>query len=546
MKNLVVITILCFLTQFLLCQNQIRGCCELPGACFDGEEDECSGTWKKYWECDPETNQCEPAQGETIDVFNIAIYAFTTGFLGKSEINKRISVGKYDVLGDNIWNKTYGKKGLNEGRAIVSDESGDHVVVGSMANEVDFGTKAFTSYGETDVFVLKSDENGNEIWAKRAGGEEKDNANDVALDNDGNVYVVGSYDKRADFDGIPIINEGKYISGFVAKYDVDGIIQWVVPQLAIDSLAETRGIAIGPDGMIYITGVFLSTLSLDTFKIHSNESASLFIAKMEPSGDVVNVSQYDSELGYTVGSKLVVDLDTSVFVTGKKSNQSILLKYDSNLELVGEKDIQSKGGFFQLNGITTTGERGTVQLIGEFEGDVEIDGRSIQNLGQQDVFLGEFDANLNAIWINGEGGTDMDYGIGIHNNGTGYTSYVGCTYGIAILGGITQEGDRNPYYRRFEDASTTVENINAFIELKINPNPFSHYLNLEIELESNQQIEFEIIDLQGRSIYRKMHNLNNGANLININLEQELRKGMYLLSLRNILGEKIVKTITKM
>lgn len=108
------------------------------------------------------------------------------------------------------------------GRAIALDGAGNVIIVGSFDRATDFAT----SVGLTDVFVAKFDANGQRLWAKRFGGVGYDSASGVAADAAGNIVVVGTTQRTADFGAGPTTggNDG---DGFVLGLSADGSLRWV-------------------------------------------------------------------------------------------------------------------------------------------------------------------------------------------------------------------------------------------------------------------------------------------------------------------------------
>ena len=77
-------------------------------------------------------------------------------------------------------------------------------------------------YYSSDGFIVKFDNSGNILWAKGMNSIKNVNVRSLALDNNGNAYVVGFCDTVSTFSGM-IISGGS----FVAKYYSDGTIAWV-------------------------------------------------------------------------------------------------------------------------------------------------------------------------------------------------------------------------------------------------------------------------------------------------------------------------------
>jgi hypothetical protein len=60
--------------------------------------------------------------------------------------------------------------------------------------------------GESDIFIIKTDNMGNELWSKTLGGEHHDRGNTVILTSDDNFLITGSLDSdlcllKIDYDG---------------------------------------------------------------------------------------------------------------------------------------------------------------------------------------------------------------------------------------------------------------------------------------------------------------------------------------------------------
>jgi hypothetical protein len=118
-------------------------------------------------------------------------------------------VMKLDGAGNLIWVRVMGGAGLDNessGRDIAVDPWGEVVTVGSFHGTGDFdpgpNTRLLTAPagGEAQVFVSRLDAQGQFIEAFQAGGEGRDWANAVAIDDRGAATFVGPYSRpRADF-----------------------------------------------------------------------------------------------------------------------------------------------------------------------------------------------------------------------------------------------------------------------------------------------------------------------------------------------------------
>ncbi len=106
---------------------------------------------------------------------------------------------KYDRDGNLVWARSGGGGGDNDiATGVGVDRSGNCYMVGwFLSGGIWFGSTGAvnTSFGGgfADMFIVKYDTNGNDLWTQSAGGINNDYAAGVAVDSSGNSYVTGYY-----------------------------------------------------------------------------------------------------------------------------------------------------------------------------------------------------------------------------------------------------------------------------------------------------------------------------------------------------------------
>ena len=89
---------------------------------------------------------------------------------------------KIDANGDTLWTHTYGGESIDVGWSVQQTLDGGYIVAGE--------TYSFGS-GEGDVYLIKTDANGDTIWTRTYGGPDHDAGHCVQQTTDGGYIVTG-------------------------------------------------------------------------------------------------------------------------------------------------------------------------------------------------------------------------------------------------------------------------------------------------------------------------------------------------------------------
>jgi hypothetical protein len=188
----------------------------------------------------------------------------------KSKGHYDVFVSKYDKDGNIKWTKTFGGIVLDQVHSIAVDTSGFLYLTGRFDDTVDFDpgpdTALLASKGNSDLYILKLDNSGNYVWAKRIGGKEGVEIGEyIKIDNQNNIIITGTYYNVVDFDPGPGVAELTNLPNeniFILKLDKDGNFIWVKNMQSTRYIVPSA-LAVDSDNNIFVAGRFEGVADLD-------------------------------------------------------------------------------------------------------------------------------------------------------------------------------------------------------------------------------------------------------------------------------------------
>lgn len=259
-------------------------------------------------------------------------YAYTAGS-SAGGFDNAVSAGyrdlilvKYDAGGNKLWSRQMGTSSWEEAYSVAVDQKGDVYAVGYTYGGLDGNMNS----GQYDIFLVKHDGNGKKLWSKQTGTEKNDYAYSVSVDKDGNAYVAGY--TYGSFEGSANAGSSDI---FLIKYDTNGNKLWV-KQMGTTSDDIAYAVAVDKDGNAYVVGYTGSGIdgnahigSWDIFLVKYDTNGTKLWSKQmgTPSWDEAWAVSVDKDgnayvAGYTGGG-----------LEGLKSEGAFdlfLIKYDSN------------------------------------------------------------------------------------------------------------------------------------------------------------------------------------------------------------------------
>ncbi len=229
--------------------------------------------------------------GDYVATQSTSLLTFGDITLPTTTNGRNMYLAKYDNAGNVLWVKTsIGNSTVNSsedtGFNITLDKNENVIVTGRFESKtINFGSNSLTnyntgSYNVEDIFVVKYDKNGNELWAKKAGGSSDDMGLGTSCDNYGNVYVSGYFASKPASFGSFVLNKSTSYSSpiFVTKYDASGNEIWVkYVEETRGSYSDCIGVATDKSNNVYIVG---NTYNESVFGSTTLTKGGIFLAKL--------------------------------------------------------------------------------------------------------------------------------------------------------------------------------------------------------------------------------------------------------------------------
>jgi hypothetical protein len=243
---------------------------------------------------------------------------FGSTALRNNSSSSDIFVAKSDRNGTFLWARQGGGDGEDIAQAIALDSAANVYVTGYFESNAVFETTTLVAVGTAglrDMFLLSYSSSGAFRWVRQGGGAAEDSSSGIAADDQGNVYVTGSFTTPATFTSTNLTGSG--VDMFLAKYSSAGAFAWVRRAGGNNAIYGDggEGIALDAARNIYVTGFFSGTANFGTTNLPTTGLDDIFLAKYNPSGTL----QWARKIGganLDVGYAIALDAATNIYMTG--------------------------------------------------------------------------------------------------------------------------------------------------------------------------------------------------------------------------------------
>ncbi len=311
---------------------------------------------------------------------------------------------------DTLWTKTIGGSGSDVGYSVQQTNDGGYIIAG-MTNS--FGA------GDNDVYLVKTNQQGDTLWTRTFGGADRDFGAGVKQTMDGGYIIIGA--TKSFNNGIDDL--------YLIKTDNNGDTLWTK---IYGGLWGEVGISIEQDkeGNYIATGY---TMSFDP------GNADVWILKFDEIGDTLwtrRVGGSQEEYGYSIKQTKNEGYIITGYTQSFGSNHDVyLIRLDSSGDIIWTNHYGGQGVDF-----------GEEVLELDDDGFIIAGYTTSYGIGGYDCYLVRVDLNGDTLWTRHYGGEfdDKAYAIELFEDGfvlAGYTQNAGSTERDAFIIKTNFNGD---------------------------------------------------------------------------------------------------------
>ena len=445
------------------------------------------------------TVDVEPGAGETL------LIAETTNATD-------VFIIKYTPLGELVWARSLGGASSQVGYSVACDSQGNVFSIGGYNGTIDMdpgiGTALLASFGGApNIYLSKLDANGNFLYGGAFGSTVYNYANDIHVDVDDNVFVIGSFSGAGDFDPGPdtlVMSSPFTQDPFLSKFNNDCDLLWI-KQFGGGGDQYAYGVTTDSQANILLTGSFMSAGDFDpgpdtlTMTPALMPFADIYVVKLDPTGDLLWAKQMGGDSN-DHGRSIATDASDRVYTTGYFTIQ--------------DADFDPGPGEFWLDPSSA------------------------------DVYISVLDADGNFVWAGNVGANDEEKGYAVAVDGQGKVFVTGSFHNTPDfdmgpgVSPMTSAGEQDIFMMKYNmDPTIAISEVQG-ASFTAYPNPAKDLLFLSLPQTLSGRSTYTVADIQGR---RLLHGQLVITDPINIG---GLANGVYILTLHHA-GQQLVTRFIK-
>lgn len=437
----------------------------------------------------------------------------------------------FDSSGNELWQKTIGGNMDDYFFSGILLSTGD-IMLSGFSESTSGGNKTSPSYGQSDVWLVKLDSNGNLLWDKSFGGSTRDSGSDLLEYSPGNILLLCSSDSG--IEGNKTSPNKGLNDAWMIKVDINGNVLQQTTIGGNDEDTDATMQMISPN-KILLSLVSRSNISGD--KTENSYGGDNIWAVMIDTNIVLldqkTIGGDQGEIASTIlqlssGNIVLVGVSSSNSF-GLKSEDSYggldtwLIELNANLDLVREKTIGSNSDEYCRSSFVNAND----QLVVLCSSDSDINQFKTQNnLGWRDIWVYMLDNDWNVIFDKTIGSAGNDAGVDISIDANSTIRILANSMGSISFDKTCAGNGQNDFWTLNLNSDLTVKE-NDLSKPLIYPNPATDYIQVDLEISN-----WDIYTINGEILK------SGSGNKIDVS---SLAEGIYYIKTENSIFLKFTK-----
>ena len=395
--------------------------------------------------------------------------------------------------GDTVWTRTFGGYELDIGYSVQQTSDGGYIIAG--------WTESYGA-GSYDVYLIKTNSNGDTSWTRTFGGTSYDYGRCVKQTTDEGYIIAGSTDSYSSSFDVYLI-----------KTDINGSPTWI----------RTYGGMEGDGGQSVYQTLDEGFIIAGNTQSYGEIDSDVYLIKTNTNGDTLWTKIYGGTLND--GAKSVQQTsDRGYIIAGNTASfggyyDFYLIKTDSIGDSLWTRTF---GGSSYDSGWCVRQTTDNGYIVSGFT--------QSYGSGENDVYLIKTNADGDTIWTQTFGGGNDDNGLCVQQTLDGGYIITGYTANYSA-------GGTDVWLIRLDSEGSLVGDFGSLQPYKFTfhpayPNPFNMATNISFETAKSGDVSLAIYDIQGKEVARLIDGYRSaGAHQVDFD-GSGLPSGVYFARLR--------------
>ena len=268
---------------------------------------------------------------------------------GVTHYNRRILTIKLNLDGTIVWQRfinliAYGYDYYDDAQSIAVDNNGNSYITGATYYN-------FSNSEDRDIFITKYDTNGIVQWQRVVVNSSPPYDSSFNANEHGNFITIDPNNSDAIYIAGQVSLDTDATGGFyVARYDSSGNLQWQKTTSIANNISYATSISVGINGNIFVSGIHQTFNDVEYYAIakYSSTGTRQWLRVLRNQGTLfdTNYTYYSNPAKSIVTSYGNIYIHTQRTPGGSYPSEAILTKLDNDGNVIWQRGLAGESNFF--------------------------------------------------------------------------------------------------------------------------------------------------------------------------------------------------------